>query len=148
VTAPAPAPAAAASAPAVEPGAAAFVAQTVGDANQPVVMFSLEWCEFCWSLRRLFGRYQIAYRSIDLDSVDYQPGDRGGKIRAALTARTGIATIPQVFVGGELIGGATDVLQAAKEGRLQKLLEAHRVRFDAAVGDDPLSFLPSWLHPR
>ena len=149
VSAPAPPPAQAASAPPpVEADAAAFVAQVVGDRAQPVVMFALEWCEFCWSVRRLFGKYKIPYRSIDLDSVEYQQGDRGGKIRAALTARTQVATIPQIFVGGELLGGATDVLQAAKDGRLQKLLEANRVSFDAAVGDEPLSFLPGWLHPR
>ena len=146
--APAPAPAAASAAPAVEADAADFVAQVIGDRAQPVVMFALEWCEFCWSVRRLFAKYQIPYRSIDLDSVEYQRGDRGGKIRAALTARTNIATIPQVFVGGELLGGATDVLQAAKDGRLQKLLSASRVSFDAGVGDQPLSFLPAWLHPR
>jgi cysteine synthase len=151
VSAPAPPPAAAATAPAappVEADAASFVAQVIGDREQPVVMFALEWCEFCWSVRRLFGKYKIAYRSIDLDSVEYQQGDRGGKIRAALTERTKIATIPQIFVGGELLGGATDVLQAAKEGRLQKLLDASHVNFDARVGDEPLSFLPGWLHPR
>jgi cysteine synthase A len=151
VSAPAPAPASAQVAPAappVEADATAFVAQVIGDVGQPVVMFALEWCEFCWSVRRLFGKYKIAYRSIDLDSVEYQQGDRGGKIRAALTARTNVATIPQIFVGGELIGGATDVLQAAVEGRLQKLLSASRVSFDPAVGDEPLSFLPGWLHPR
>ena len=147
MSAPAPAPAAAPAAP-VEADAAAFVAQVIGDRDQPVVMFSLEWCEFCWSVRRLFAKYGIPYRSIDLDSVDYQQGDRGGKVRAALTARTSVATIPQIFVGGELLGGATDVLQAAQDGRLQQLLEANRVAFDSAVGDQPLSFLPGWLHPR
>lgn len=50
-------------------------------------MFSLEWCEFCWAVRRLFGR-------------------------------------------------------------LQKLLLTHHVAFDASVHDDPLGFLPGWLHPR
>jgi cysteine synthase len=149
VSAPAPAPQAAAPAPSpVEADAAAFVARVIEDRDQPVVMFALEWCEFCWSVRRLFGKYKIPYRSIDLDSVEYQQGDRGGKVRAALSARTAIATIPQIFVGGELLGGATDVLQAAKEGRLQKLLSASRVPFDPAVGDEPLSFLPGWLHPR
>ncbi len=142
-----PAPAASAPPP-VETDAAVFVAQVLGDREQPVVMFALEWCEFCWSVRRLFGTYKIAYRSIDLDSVEYQQGDRGGKIRAALTARTEVGTIPQIFVGGELLGGATDVLQAAVDGRLQTLLAANRVSFDAAVGEQPLSFLPGWLHPR
>jgi len=146
--APTPGPAAAPAAVPVEPDAAVFVDEVIGDPAQPVVMFALEWCEFCWSVRQLFGRYKIPYRSIDLDSVEYQRGDRGGQIRAALSVRTSITTIPQIFVGGELLGGATDVLQAAKEGRLQDLLAAHRVSFDPAVGDEPLSFLPGWLHPR
>src|SRR5262249_34709002 len=64
VAAPAPAAApvaaaAAPAAPAVESDAADFVAQVVGDRAQPVVMFALEWCEFCWSVRRLFAKYQI-----------------------------------------------------------------------------------------
>src|SRR6202007_2265500 len=118
VPAPAPPPQAAAAPPPVEADAAGLVESLIRDRRQPVVMFALEWCEFCWSVRRLFGRYKIPYRSIDLDSVEYQRGDRGGKVRAAATARTGIATIPQVFVGGELIGGAMDVLEAAGNGRL------------------------------
>src|SRR5690606_23673941 len=100
--------------PDVSPAAADFVAGVIGDAGQPVVMFALEWCEFCWSVRRLFADLGIPYRSIDLDSVEYQQDDRGGEIRAALTARTGIATIPQIFIGGELIGGCTDLFDAWK----------------------------------
>jgi cysteine synthase len=144
----APAPQPVTAPPAVEADAAALVEQLISDREQPVVMFALEWCEFCWSVRRLFGKYKIPYRSVDLDSVEYQQGGRGGKIRAALTARTSVATIPQIFVGGELMGGATDVLQACKDGRLQKQLLANHVKFDASVHDDPLSFLPGWLHPR
>src|SRR6185503_4248799 len=49
--------------------AAAFVDATV---REPVVLFALEWCEFCWAVRKMFARYKIPYRSIDLDSVEYQ----------------------------------------------------------------------------
>jgi cysteine synthase A len=148
VPAPAPPPQAAAAAAPVEADASALVERLISDRGQPVVMFALEWCEFCWSVRRLFGRYKIPYRSIDLDSVECQRDNRGGKIRAALTARTSVATIPQIFVGGEFLGGATDVLQACKEGRLQDLLVSNAVNFDQSVHDDPASFLPNWLHPR
>jgi len=113
-----------------------------------VVMFALEWCEFCWAVRKMFARFNIPYLSVDLDSVEYQKDDRGGKIRAALIAKTSMATIPQIFVGGELIGGSTDVLDAWKQGRLQKLLKQARVKYDETVNIDPYSFLPTWLHPR
>jgi cysteine synthase len=149
-TAPAPAPAAA-SAPAPQAVAAeaeAFVNRVVDDPAQPVVMFALEWCEFCWAVRKMFGRYKIPYRSVDLDSVEYQKDNLGGKIRAALTARTSVATIPQIFVGGEFVGGSTDLFNAWKQGRVQNLLANARVAYDKTVTADPYSFLPTWLHPR
>lgn len=128
--------------------AADFVAATIGDAKQPVVMFALEWCEFCWAVRKLFSKCNIPYRSIDLDSVVYQKDDFGGKVRLALQERTGIKTIPQVFVGGELIGGCTETFDAFKSGRLQRQLEAGGISFDGKALLDPYSLLPNWLHPR
>jgi len=125
-----------------------FVSRALGDADHPVVMFALEWCEFCWAVRKLFTHYRISYRSVDLDSVTYQEGDRGGSIRAAVSARTGIPTIPQVFVGGEFVGGATDVFDAFRDGRLQQLLIDCGVSVDDSSPVDPYSFLPDWLHPR
>jgi len=148
VAAPAPPPAAHTEPAPSSPEAESLVARIVSDPAQPVVMFALEWCEFCWSVRRLFARQGIPYRSVDLDSVEYQKEDLGGRIRTALRARTACATIPQIFVGGEFIGGCTDTFEAYKEGRLQGLLDRHHVGYDHAVRLDPYSFLPNWLHPR
>jgi cysteine synthase A len=145
---PRPAPQAATDAPEPTEEDEAFISEMIGDREQPVVMFALEWCEFCWSVRKLFAKCEIPYRSIDLDSVQYQNGDRGGRIRSALVARTSIPTIPQVFVGGELIGGCTETFDAFKDGRLQKLMAGSGVKFDQKVNIDPYSFLPTWLHPR
>ena len=135
-------------APAVSADVEAFVAQLLADRDQPLVLFALEWCEFCWSLRKLFAQCAIPYRSVDLDSTAYQQGDRGGQIRAVLAARTGSRTIPQVFVGGEFIGGCTETLDMFKDGRLQRLLSAHGVPCDESIRVDPYSLLPAWLHPR
>jgi cysteine synthase A len=148
-----PAPAASPS-PAAAPGgedseAQTFVAQALGESETGVVMFALEWCEFCWSARKLFQAMGVPYRSIDLDSVAYQKGDMGGRIRRALQARTSVPTIPQIFIGGELVGGATDVIAQAEAGdlqaRLRKLPDAGVLR---EVGN-PRGFLPGWLqNPR
>src|SRR5262249_36402167 len=66
-----------------------FFEDAITDRREPVVMFAFEWCEFCWAVRKLFAAYRIPYRSVDLDSMEYQQDNRGGKIRAALAARTG-----------------------------------------------------------
>jgi cysteine synthase A len=137
-------------APTVQPTPAdvEFVAAAIDDASQPVLMFSLEWCEFCWAVRRMLARHGIPYRTIDLDSVVYQTDNHGGRIRAALAARTSMTTIPQVFVGGTLVGGATETFDAYRAGKLQDLLARSGVAYDTTVNVDPYSFLPTWLHPR
>ncbi len=115
---------------------------------QPLVLFALEWCEFCWAVRKLFASCGIPYRSVDLDSVAYQKDDLGGKIRAVLHKRTGVKTIPQVFAGGEFIGGCTETFEAFKDGSLQRRLVEQGVAFDMEARVDPYSLLPVWLHPR
>jgi cysteine synthase A len=117
-------------------------------ASEPVVMFALEWCEFSWSVRKLFQAMAIDYRSVDLDSVDYQAGDFGGKIRAVLHERLGTPTIPQVFVAGQHIGGATESLESARSGRMQSLLAEAGISFDELAGLDPYDLLPKWVQPR
>jgi cysteine synthase A len=143
----APAPAAAAPVPVeLDAEAVRFVDDVVR--KEPVVMFALEWCEFCWSVRKMFARVGIKYRSVDLDSVDFQSGDRGGKIRAVLAQRTGAVTIPQVFVGGAHIGGCTEFFNAWRDGSMQKRLTEKGIRYDAGIAIDPYTLLPKWLHPR
>jgi cysteine synthase A len=141
-----------AAAPAAEPEVTAevadFVERLLRDPEQPVVLFALEWCEFCWSVRKLFARCGIPYRSVDLDSTKYQKNDRGGQIRAALRGRTGVRTIPQVFVGDEFIGGCSETFDAFKEGRLQEILKKRNVIFDEGASVDPYALLPGWLQPR
>ena len=148
--APPPAAAAPVAAPPREicPQAEGFVQTALADSTQPVVMFALEWCEFCWSVRRMLAHFGIAYRSVDLDSVAYQADNLGGRIRTALNARTGMQTIPQIFVGGELVGGCTELFDAQRCGKLAELLARHGVDYHRGVSTDPYRFLPGWLQPR
>lgn len=125
-----------------------YVAQVVSSEEQPVVMFALEWCEFCWSLRKLFARCGIAYRSVDLDSVAFQKDGWGSDIRAALSEKTGCVTIPQVFVGGKFIGGCSETFDSYRDNSLQTALDSLGVEFTHEPGLDPYQLLPSWLQPR
>jgi cysteine synthase A len=135
-----------ATAPVLDSAAIALVDRAVRD--EPVVMFALAWCEFCWAVRKLFARLGVAFHSVDVDAVALQAGDLGVKVRAVLKQRTGAPTIPQIFIGGECIGGCTELFDAMRSGRLQRLLDAAGVAFDREAGFDPDSLLPRWLHPR
>jgi cysteine synthase A len=133
-------------APTIDPGAVDFVAQAIRE--NTVVMFALEWCEFCWAARKLFAHLGIAFKSVDIDAVEYQAHEMGIRIRAVLKERTGMPTIPQIWMNGTHVGGAMDLFEAIRSGRAQALLDAAGASYRRDVEIDPHQFLPKWLHPR
>ncbi|MBK8543910.1 MAG: cysteine synthase A [Caulobacteraceae bacterium] len=140
---PVPAPAAQTAPVAADAEATAFVEKLI--VEEPVLLFALEWCEFCWATRKLFKAHGVAYRSIDLDSVAMQKDDWGGRVRREVGVRAGATTIPQVFIGGELIGGNAEMFEAVRSGQLQAKLRAAGVAFDADAKVDYGALLPKWL---
>lgn len=128
--------------------AVAHLEQLISDPDDPVVMFALEWCEFSWSVRKLFAAAGIAYRSVDLDSPTYREQDRGGALRQALAKKTGAVTIPQIFVAGRHIGGATETFDAFNDGTLRQRLAELGRDIDTGTVGNAYGFLPAWLHPR
>ncbi|MFT4034685.1 MAG: glutaredoxin [Patulibacter sp.] len=79
-----------------------------------VVVYSKVPCPYCVQVERLLQARDIAFEKIDLT------GDVAGI--ADLSARTGMLTLPQVFVNGELIGGYTETAAADKSGKLAELV--------------------------
>lgn len=132
----------------LDPKAVELIQSMISDNDNPIVMFALEWCEFCWSVRKVLAEYNIPYQSIDLDSVAYQENNQGGKIRTALRDNTTWNTFPQIFIKGEFIGGCTDLFDSCKDGSLMKQLDSHQIPYNKQVNTDPYNFLPGWLHPR
>lgn len=99
-------------------------------------------------MHKLFAAAGIAYRSVDLDGPDYRENDWGGAVRKALAQKTGAVTIPQIFVGGRHIGGATETFDAFNGGELAQRLGEIGQHVDASGVGDAYGFLPAWLHPR
>lgn len=124
------------------------VDELLANSGGKVVMFSLEWCEFCWSVRKMMSACDIPYITVDLDSLAYQDNERGAKILEVLQARNNWPTIPQIYVGDEFIGGATDFFDVGKAGELEEKLGNQNIGYNQVIKRDPYSFLPDWLHPR
>jgi cysteine synthase A len=143
-----PVPEVAAAAVALDPAAVDEVDTVLKQNTNQVVMFALEWCEFCWSVRKMMSACDIPYVTVDLDSVAYQENDRGGKILEVLKERNDWPTIPQIYVGDKFVGGATDLFDVGKAGDLEDLLKARKIPYNDTIKRDPYSFLPDWLHPR
>jgi len=117
------------------------------NASSKIVVWSLEYCEFCWTLTQFLDRLQVPYTRIDIDNFKYAKDMMGNKYRAALSKQTECVTFPQFFVDGKFIGGAVDACQMWKKGELQPLLEKAGVK-NNNFGDydgDPFEFLPRWM---
>jgi len=120
----------------------------LNDSSHEIVMFGLEWCEFCWSVRKVLTHYGIPFRTIAIDSVAYQGNNRGNKMRDVLVSQNKWATFPQIYVDGEFVGGCTDFFDSCKDGSMVKRLDAHQISYNESIQVDPYSFLPTWLHSR
>jgi cysteine synthase A len=132
----------------LDPAAVDEVDTVLKQNTNQVVMFALEWCEFCWSVRKMMSACDIPYVTVDLDSVAYQENDRGGKILEVLKERNDWPTIPQIYVGDKFVGGAMDLFDFGKAGDLEKLLTSRKIPYNETIKRDPYGFLPDWLHPR
>jgi monothiol glutaredoxin len=88
--------------------------------NEPVALFMKGTPQFV-----MCGNSDRALRALreadaPVTAVDILPDPR---IRQELSALSGWPTIPQVFVRGELIGGADIVEELAASGELERTLE-------------------------
>jgi cysteine synthase A len=133
--------------PAADPQAEAMLQEMISDPSNPVVMFALEWCEFCWSVGKLFAALNVPYRPVELDSFAMQDEALGQRVRRALAAKTGANTLPQVFINGEYVGGGVDTFDAFGGGSLQTRLAGVGISPKAVPGLKPYDLLPRWMQP-
>lgn len=125
---------------------AAFVAEVLQDPRRPVVMFALDWCEFCWSVRNLFDAVGIPYSAINLDAATFEGGPAfASELREILHHRTSVDPIPRVLVNGTHVGGATEAFDAFNAGTLQSCLKDVGIQVEATGVEDAYRFLPRWL---
>ena len=101
--------------------------------NEPVALFMKGTPQFV-----MCGNSERALRALreagaPVTAVDILPDPR---IRQELSALSGWPTIPQVFVRGELIGGADIVEELSASGALERTLE-EKLGPGYRVGDTP-----------
>jgi monothiol glutaredoxin len=89
--------------------------------NEPVALFMKGTPQFvmCGNSQRALEALRAV--GAPVTAVDILPDPQ---IRQELSGLSGWPTIPQVFVGGELIGGADIVEELAESGELRQKLEA------------------------
>ena len=81
-----------------------------------IVVYTTDPCSFCMRVKQLLKARGIEYTEVNLAR------DPAG--RSELVEKTGMMSFPQVVIGGEVLGGFQETLQADQSGRLRELLAA------------------------
>jgi glutaredoxin 3 len=81
-----------------------------------VIMYSTKTCPYCQSAERLLKSRGVAH--IEKILIDEHPEQR-----EQMTQRTGLKTVPQIFIGEDHIGGYDKLAELDRKGQLTKLLE-------------------------
>ena len=75
-----------------------------------VVIYTTPWCQFCISAVRLLESKNVPYENIDVSSA---PG-----LREEMEALSGRTSVPQIWIGGEHIGGCDELYGLDRSGEL------------------------------
>jgi glutaredoxin 3 len=84
-----------------------------------VEMYTTMFCPYCTRARALLQKKGVAF--VDVDIAE-DPERRGEMIQRA----GGRATVPQIFINGEHIGGCDDLVALDRAGKLDPKLEIGR----------------------
>jgi glutaredoxin 3 len=79
-----------------------------------VTIYSTEVCQSCEQVKGMLDAREIPYEEVVVqhDSPELEE----------LAQRSGMTTLPQVYVGSILLGGGTETMAAASSGMLADLL--------------------------
>lgn len=118
--------------------------QIMAESEASVLIFAYEWCEMGWAVRKLFDTLDIRFTCVNLDDETYQVGQVGAGLKAALVARTGITSMPQIFVHGEFIGSCMELFDSVNNRTLFRRLDHAQVPYNHVLQLDPYALLPGW----
>lgn len=90
-----------------------------------VMIFSKSFCPYCKKVKEIFDSLNVNFYAHELDLEE-----NGADIQDALLEKTGQKTVPNVFIGGQHVGGASDTEAAHTDGRLQSMLSGDTTKYD------------------
>ena len=80
-----------------------------------VVIYTTDYCPYCRQAERFLTDKGVPFKQIDVTGND--------ELRAQLVEMSGgRRTVPQIFIGGEAIGGYSDMMALHHKGQLDPKL--------------------------
>ena len=82
---------------------------------KPVEIYTTPTCPYCLAAKQLLRKKGVAYTEIDVS--------RDADLRLTMTKRAmGSRTVPQIFIGGQHVGGCDDLHALDHAGGLDPML--------------------------
>lgn len=99
-----------------------------------IEVYSKEWCPYCARAKVLLKTKGLAYREIDVTA--------GGEPERVMIERSGLRTVPQIFIDGVSVGGYDSLASLNASGELDRMLgiaivELREIYDVAVVGAGP-----------
>ena len=79
-----------------------------------VEIYTSAFCPFCYRAKRLLDEKRVRYNEIDVTF------DRSK--RTEMAAKAGRSSVPQIWIGGQHIGGSAELYALERDGRLDGML--------------------------
>ena len=82
-----------------------------------LVVFSFTTCHWCYKLKAALHANAVPHHVVEIDKMNLSPEAKACMLQG-LENRSGIVTVPQVFLDGKFVGGAAEIIPKARNGQL------------------------------
>lgn len=83
-----------------------------------IEIYTKRYCPYCHRAKALLDGKRLSYQEYEV-STDQS-------LQLEMRERSGLSTVPQVFINDQHIGGSDDLADAQKNGLLDKLLNSKK----------------------
>jgi len=80
-----------------------------------IKVYSKNYCPFCMQAKALLNSLGQKFEEIDITDTP--------EVIVELAEKSGLRTVPQIFVGDKCLGGFSDIEKLHQEGKLEELLK-------------------------
>ena len=80
-----------------------------------IIVYSKTHCPHCTKTKALLNGKKVDFTLVELDTES-----QGGEMQSALQQISGQRTVPNIFIGGEHLGGNSDLQSADRNGTLDQ----------------------------
>ena len=84
--------------------------------TKKIKIYTWGYCPFCIRAKRLLTEEKLEFEEVCLDGKDEQLKE--------LVSKTKYKTVPQIFIGDEMIGGFSELSNLRQSGKLREKLKA------------------------